>query len=39
MRVYKKFGPLPFLIIIVAFGGLVVPTESSAVAPFLHTLF
>jgi Family of unknown function (DUF5989) len=39
MRVRKKFWLLPVLIVMVMFGGLVVLTKGSAVAPFLYTLF
>ncbi len=39
MRVRKKFWLLPALIVLVVFGGLVVLTKGSAVAPFIYTLF
>ena len=39
MRVRKKFWLLPVLIMMVVFGGLVVLTKGSAVAPFIYTLF
>jgi hypothetical protein len=39
MRARKKFWLLPILIMMVAFGGLVVLTQGSAVAPFIYTLF
>jgi hypothetical protein len=39
MRVRKKFGLLPILIMMVVFGGLVVLTKGSAIAPFIYTLF
>jgi Family of unknown function (DUF5989) len=39
MRVRKKFWLLPILILMVAFGGLVILTQGSAVAPFIYTLF
>jgi hypothetical protein len=39
MRVRRKFWLLPILIMMVAFGGLVVLTKGSAVAPFIYTLF
>jgi hypothetical protein len=39
MRVRKKFWLLPILIMMVVFGGLVVLTKGSAVAPFIYTLF
>ena len=39
LRVRKKFWLLPILIMMVVFGGLVVLTKGSAIAPFIYTLF
>jgi hypothetical protein len=39
MRVRKKFWMLPILIMMAIFGGLVMLTKGSAVAPFIYTLF
>jgi len=39
MRVRRKFWLLPVLILMAVFGGLVVLTKGSAVAPFIYTLF
>ena len=39
MRVRKKFWMLPIFVVMVVFGGLVVLTEGSAVAPFIYTIF
>ncbi len=39
MRVRKKFWLLPILIVMLLFGGLVVLTQGSAVAPFIYTVF
>ena len=39
MRERKKFWLLPIILILVLFGGLLVLTEGSAVAPFIYTLF
>jgi hypothetical protein len=39
MRVRKKFWLLPILVVIAVFGGLVVLTQGSAIAPFIYTLF
>ena len=39
MRVWKKFWLLPILIMMVVFGGLVVLTKGSVIAPFIYTLF
>ena len=39
LRVRKKFWLLPILIMMVIFGGLIVLTKGSAVAPFIYTIF
>ena len=39
MRVRKKFWLLPILLMMVVFGGLVMLTKGSAVAPFIYTIF
>ncbi len=39
MRERKKFWLLPILVVLLAFGGLIVLTQGSAVAPFIYTLF
>ncbi len=39
MRVRKKFWMLPIVVMMVLFGGLVMLTEGSAVAPFIYTIF
>jgi hypothetical protein len=39
MRERKKFWLLPIVLILVLFGGLIVFTQGSAVAPFIYTLF
>ena len=39
MRARRKFWLLPILIMMVVFGGLVVLTKGTAVAPFIYTLF
>ena len=39
IRVRKKFWLLPILAMAVVFGGLIVLTQGSAVAPFIYTLF
>jgi hypothetical protein len=37
--VRKKYWLLPIILVMVVFGGLVVLTQGSAVAPFIYTLF
>ena len=39
MRERKKFWPLPIILVLLLFGGLLVLTQGSAVAPFIYTLF
>ena len=39
MRIRKKYWLLPIMIMMLLFGGLVVLTQGSAVAPFIYTIF
>lgn len=39
MKTRKKFWLLPLIIVLLLFGGLLVLTSGSAVAPFIYTLF
>ncbi len=39
LKVRKKWWLAPILIVLVLLGALIVITESSAVAPFIYTLF
>jgi len=39
MRVRKKFWLVPIIVMMVVFGGLVVLSQGSAVAPFIYTIF
>ena len=39
MRARKKFWLLPIMVMMVIFGGLIVLTKGSAVAPFIYTIF
>ena len=39
LRARKKFWLMPIVIIMVIFGGLVILTKGSAIAPFIYTLF
>ena len=39
LKVRKKFWLLPILLMMALFGGLVVLTQGSAVAPFIYTIF
>ena len=35
----KKYWLLPIFIVLIVFGGLIVLSQGSAVAPFIYTLF
>ena len=35
----KKYWLLPIIIVLVLFGGLIILSQGSAVAPFIYTLF
>ena len=39
MRERKKYWLLPILLMMVIFGGLIVLTQGSAIAPFIYTIF
>lgn len=39
LRARKKFWLFPIILMMVIFGGLIVLTQGSAVAPFIYTLF
>ena len=39
MRVRKKYWLMPIVIVMVVFGGLLVLTQGSVIAPFIYTLF
>lgn len=39
LKLRKKFWLLPIVITLVLFGALIIFTESSAIAPFIYTLF
>jgi Family of unknown function (DUF5989) len=39
LRERKKFWLMPIVLMMLVFGGLVILTKGSAVAPFIYTLF
>jgi hypothetical protein len=39
LRVRKKFWLLPLLVMMLVFGLLLVMAQSTAIAPFIYTLF
>ncbi len=39
IKVRKKYWLLPILIVLLVFGGLIILSQGSAVAPFIYTIF
>ncbi|MFL2894459.1 MAG: DUF5989 family protein [Candidatus Pelagibacter sp.] len=39
LRVRKKFWLLPIILVLALFGGLIILSQGSAVAPFIYTIF
>jgi hypothetical protein len=39
LKVRKKYWLLPILLFLVLFGGLIILTQGTAVAPFIYTIF
>ena len=39
LRARKKYWLVPIFVMMVIFGGLIVLTKGSAIAPFIYTLF
>lgn len=39
MRARKKFWLIPVIVMMALFGGLIVLTQGSAIAPFIYTMF
>ena len=39
LKVRKKYWLLPIIICLAIFGGLIVLTQGSAIAPFIYTIF
>lgn len=39
LRARKKYWLLPILVMLAVFGGLLLVTQGSAIAPFIYTLF
>ena len=39
LKVRKKYWLLPIIIVLFLFGGLLVITQGTAVAPFIYTIF
>jgi hypothetical protein len=39
LKVRKKYWLLPIILVLVIFGGLIILSQGSAVAPFIYTIF
>jgi hypothetical protein len=39
LKVRKKYWLFPILLVLLLFGGLIVLTQGSAIAPFIYTIF
>ena len=39
LKIRKNYWSLPIIIILVLFGGLIILSQGSAVAPFIYTIF
>tara|TARA_Y100001970_G_C14219183_1_gene851576 strand:- start:2429 stop:2578 length:150 start_codon:yes stop_codon:yes gene_type:complete len=39
LKIRKKYWLLPIIFVLVIFGGLIVLTQGSAVAPFIYSIF
>ena len=39
LSVRKKYWLLPVIMVILIFGGLIILSQGSAIAPFIYTLF
>jgi hypothetical protein len=39
LRARKKYWLVPLLLVMLIFGGLIVLTQGTAIAPFIYTIF
>ena len=39
LKIRKKYWLLPIILILALFGGLIILSQGSAVAPFIYTIF
>ncbi|MBM09878.1 MAG: hypothetical protein CMF69_09960 [Magnetovibrio sp.] len=39
LKIRKKFWLLPIIVMMLLFGGLIILSQGSAVAPFIYTVF
>tara|TARA_Y100000741_G_scaffold340423_1_gene301970 strand:+ start:151 stop:300 length:150 start_codon:yes stop_codon:yes gene_type:complete len=38
-KVRKKYWLLPIILVLILFGGLIILSQGSAIAPFIYTIF
>ena len=39
LKIRKKYWLLPIIVVLVIFGGLIILSQGSAIAPFIYTIF
>jgi len=39
LKVRKKYWLFPIIIVLIIFGGLIILSQGSAIAPFIYTIF
>jgi len=39
LKIRKKYWLLPIILVLILFGGLIVLTQGTIVAPFIYTIF
>jgi hypothetical protein len=39
LKVRKKYWLMPIIIVLLLFGGLIIFSQGSAIAPFIYTIF
>ena len=39
LKIRKKYWLLPIILVLVLFGGLIILSQGSVVAPFIYTIF
>ena len=39
LKVRKKYWLLPIILVLVIFGGLIILSQGSVIAPFIYTIF
>ena len=39
LKIRKKYWLLPIIVVLVLFGGIIILSQGSALAPFIYTIF